>query len=57
MICAVLALNYSGLLNVSGDKIFSRYELGLEIAAFKKKDKGMITSVSSDEFRQLLLGH
>jgi len=57
MICAVLALNYSGLLNVSGDKIFSIYELGLEIAAFKKKDKGMITSVSSDEFRQLLLGH
>ena len=47
----VVDKNVDGLINVSGDEIYSRYELGIEIARLLALNKGLISRVSSSEFQ------
>ena len=46
----LLDVDFSGLINISGDEVYSRYELGLKIAELLNKDTTLIESVTSDEF-------
>ena len=46
----LLEIDFSGLINISGDEIYSRYDLGLKIAGLLNKDPVLIESVTSDEF-------
>ena len=43
--------NFSGLINISGDVVYSRYDLGLEYASLLNKDAALINEVSSAEFK------
>lgn len=47
----IIDVSFSGLVNISGDDIYSRYELGLELAALLQKDTGLIEAVTSKEFK------
>ena len=49
----LIELNYTGIINISGDKIYSRYELGIEIATLLNKNINLIESVTSSEFKTI----
>jgi dTDP-4-dehydrorhamnose reductase len=47
----LLDINYSGLINISGDDVYSRYELGVELAQLLGKGTSMIEAVASKGFK------
>jgi len=47
----LIAIDFSGLINISGDEIYSRYDLGLEIARLLGLQEGLIEAVTSTEFK------
>jgi len=46
----LITVDFTGLINISGDKVYSRYDLGLEVAKLIGAKKDLIESVSSTEF-------
>ncbi len=46
----LIKIEYTGLINISGNEIYSRYELGLEIALLLGSKASLIESVTSSEF-------
>jgi len=43
--------DFSGLINISGNEVYSRYDLGLEIAKLLDMKEELIESVTSTEFK------
>lgn len=46
----LIEVDFEGLINISGDDVYSRYDLGLEIAELIGAKKNLIESVTSTEF-------
>lgn len=46
-------VDFSGLINISSDEIYSRYDLGLKIAEIMGIDANLIESVTSSEFKTI----
>jgi len=47
----LIEINFSGLINISGDKVYSRYSLGIEIANFLGVSEDLIESTTLTEFK------
>ena len=46
----LITVDFTGLINISANKVYSRYDLGLEIAELIGAKKDLIESVTSTEF-------
>jgi dTDP-4-dehydrorhamnose reductase len=46
----LITVDFTGLINISANKVYSRYDLGLEIAKLIGAKKDLIESVTSTEF-------
>jgi len=49
----LIAVDFSGLINISGNTVYSRYELGLKISELIDAKKALIESVTSAEFETI----
>lgn len=49
----LIELDFEGLINISGNDVYSRYELGVEIAKLMGIKKNLIKSVTSTEFKTI----
>jgi dTDP-4-dehydrorhamnose reductase len=49
----IIEINFYGLINVSGDIVYSRYELGIELSRLMNKNINLIKSVLSQDFNTL----
>jgi len=49
----IIEIDFYGLINVSGDVVYSRYELGIELAKLMNKNANLVKSISSNDFNTL----
>ena len=49
----ILDIDFSGLINISGNKEYSRYDLGMEIVELLNIKESIIESVTSEEFNDI----
>jgi dTDP-4-dehydrorhamnose reductase len=49
----ILEIDFSGLINISGNKAYSRYDLGMEIAELLNIKESLIEPVTSAEFNDV----
>ena len=49
----ILDIDFSGLLNVSGNKAYSRYELGIEIAKLLDLDDRLIEQITTAQYNDI----
>ena len=49
----LIEMDFKGLINISGDEVYSRYELGLKIAKLIGSKEDLISSATSTEFETI----